>query len=167
MRFPTLFSLGLLWLLAGCASYQMGAPSALPYSSIEVASPRNESTLPQIEAPLSVALRQAIQESQSLRLDSNGGSAVLEITVLEAKRDIAAALAEDVGRARKFELTLNLALSLRKPGAGDEYFFRDRLFSVTQDIYTDSGQITAEYQATPEIARVIAVRATEILEDLW
>src|SRR5690606_25886317 len=123
---------------------------------------------PQIEAPLTNALRKAIQQSTTLELASGSDSdAVLEITIVEAHRDIAAALAEDVGRARKFELTLDLSLSLRKPGETDDYFLQDRLFNVTQDIYTDSGQITAEYQATPELARTIATRAAEILEDLW
>ena len=48
-------------LSGGCASYQLGSATAeLPYRAIYVAPPRNETNLPQLEAPMAVALRHAI-----------------------------------------------------------------------------------------------------------
>lgn len=155
-------------LLASCASYQLGNPASLSYRSVHVAPPRNLSTLPQIEGAVNTALRKELAQSASLELASDSQSdVVLEITILDSKRRIAAVTADDVGRGRKFELSVDLALSLRRTGTPDDYLIRDRAFTVTQDVFTDSGQVNAEYQGTVEIARSIAVRAAEIIQDHW
>ncbi len=154
--------------LGACASYQMGAPADLPYRSIAVAPPKNHSTLPQIEGPLNAALRQAIQTSGELSLETEGASdATLQVSVLETRRHIAAVSASDVGRGRKFELTIELELSLQKGDGSGQYFFQSRPLTISQDIYADSGLVDAEHQAIPEISRQIANRVTETLVDLW
>lgn len=154
--------------LSGCASYQLGETAALPYHSIYVAPPKNLSTLPQFEAPLAAALRQSLLQSGPVTLSGSAASdATLELTVVEIKRDIAAVTAEDVGRGRKFELTVSLELTLREPVEGGQIYIDSREFSVTQDVYSDSGLVDAEYQATPELSRIIAERATELVVDLW
>ena len=166
-------TLAILWataslLLGGCASYHLGEPAALPYSSVAVSPPRNLSTLPQLEGPLNAALRQAIQQSGQLSLATGSSSdATLELTVLDARRKIAAVTSEDVGRGRKFELIVELELTLKQPGENGRAFIDSRKFSVTRDIFSDSGQINAEHQAIPEISSQIAERVAELLVDLW
>ncbi|MBD5780474.1 hypothetical protein IEN85_13315 [Pelagicoccus sp. NFK12] len=154
--------------LGGCSAYQMGTSNALPYKSIVVAPPTNLSTLPQLEGPLNAALRHAVQSSVELSLATSSPSdATLEVSVLEIRRDIAAVSASDVGRGRKFELTANLELSLKKGDGSNQYFFQARPLTIRQDIYTDSGLVDAEYQAVPEISRQIAARVAESLVDVW
>lgn len=154
--------------LGGCASYRVGSPAELPYRAIRVAPAVNRSDLPQIEALLSSAMRHEIEQSSALELSTGGrADALLEISVLEAKREMVAVSPDDVGRARKFELTLLLSVSLRDTADSSKFYFRDRTITVTQDIYTDSGQITAEYQATPELARLAATQVSELIVDLW
>lgn len=158
----------LVGLLSGCASYQLGEPSQLPYRTISVAPPKNLSTLPQFEAPLATAMRQSILQAGPIELaNSAAADAVLELTIVEIKRDIAAVTAEDVGRGRKFELTVDLELTLREPFEGGQIYIDSRPFSVRQDIYSDSGLVDAEYQATPELSGDIAERVTEMVVDLW
>ncbi len=162
--------LGLLasLLLGACSSYQMGTPVDLPYTSISIAPPKNFSTLPQIEAPLNAALRKAIQQSGALKLSTDSQTdAILEISILETRRNIAAVNSSDVGRGRKFELVIDLELSLRKAGTDDQYFLEARPLSIKQDIFADSGLVDAEYQAIPEVSRQIAERVAEILADRW
>lgn len=155
-------------LLGGCASYHSGSPQALPYSSVSVSPSRNLSSLPQIEGPLNAAVRQAILQSGSLKL-ANGANAdaILEITVLEVRREIAAVSSNDVGRGRKFELVANLEFSLKKPGEAGLFFIERQPFSIKRDIYSDSGLVDSEYQAVPEISRQIAERVAELLVDRW
>lgn len=154
--------------LGGCASYKMGSPTELPYKSISVSPPVNHSSLPQLEGPLNAALRNAIQADAAISLSTNEASdASLEVTVIESRRNIAAVNAADVGRGRKFELAVSLELSLKKEDGSGQYFFKDRPFEITQDIYADSGLVDAEYHAIPEISRKIAERATQSLVDLW
>lgn len=155
-------------LFGGCTAYQMGTPATLPYKSIAVAPPSNYSSLPQLEGPLNAALRKAIQSSGELALATNGDpDATLEVSVLEVRRDIAAVSASDVGRGRKFELSTKLEISLKKGDGTGQYYFQSRPLSITQDIYTESGLVDAEYQAVPEISRQIASRVAESLVDVW
>ena len=168
MRVLSLIGIIASLLLSGCASYQLGEPTQLPYRVLSVASPKNLSSLPNLEGALASALRQSILQAAPLELSqSTNHDAILELTILEAKRDIAAVTAEDVGRGRKFEFKIDFELSLRKTGAAEEYFIRSRIFTIKRDIFTESGLVDAEHQAGPEIAREAAVKTIEIITDLW
>lgn len=165
---PLLITLAALATLSGCASYHLGSSGKLEYSTIFVAPPRNNSTLPQLEGPTNAALRKAIEEASKLSIASRATSdAILELAILSSDREIAAVLPSDVGLARKLDVIFEVELSLRSTAVPDTYYIRARTFTVAIDIFTDSGQITAERQAVPEIARKIAQRATEIIQDVW
>ncbi|MDQ8201978.1 LPS assembly lipoprotein LptE [Pelagicoccus sp. SDUM812003] len=167
-RIAVLFWALTLLSLSGCASYQLGSSTDLPYSVIRIDTPKNLTELAQVEAPLNAALREAVSRSATLQLNEGQRyDALLETTVIEAKREIAGVQSEDVGRGRKFELRITVSLSLRSSSQPDRFFIRDRQFEIRQDVYSDSGLVEAEYQAMPEISREIAERAVEIIEDLW
>ncbi|MBC2607664.1 LPS assembly lipoprotein LptE [Pelagicoccus albus] len=155
-------------LLSGCASYQLGTPSPLPYETIAVAPPLNKTTLPQIEGPLNAALRQSLQRSSSVKL-STGSAAdgILSLTLLEVKRSIAAVTSDDVGRGRKFQLEIQVELSVSNENDPSAPYLPSRVFAISQDIFTDDGQVEAEYQAIPEISRKIAEKTTELVTELW
>ncbi|MBK1878642.1 LPS assembly lipoprotein LptE [Pelagicoccus mobilis] len=155
-------------LFTGCASYQMGEPTELPYRTIYVAPPQNLSTLAKLEGPLNAALRQEILQTSSLELAQPGRQdATLDLTLTKAKREIAAVTTEDLGRGRKFELVLDFELSLKRPGNNEDYFVQSREFTIKRDIFTESGLVDAEYQAGPEISREAAEKAIQIITDLW
>lgn len=168
MRTLAIIGATLSLILGGCASYQTGSPDALPYSSVSVSPPRNLSSLPQMEGPLNAAVRQAILQSGSLTLaNESNADAILEITVIDVRREIAAVTSSDVGRGRKFELVANVDFSLKKPGDAGLFFIEKQPFSIKRDIYSDSGLVDSEYQAVPEISRQIAERLAELLVDRW
>lgn len=155
-------------LFSGCASYQLGTPAELPYQSLSISAPRNLSSLPQIEGPLNAALRKEIQRTGSIKLATQAGAdAILEVTVLEIRREIAAVTSADVGRGRKFELVADVEINLRKAGESGQYFLEGRELTIKQDIFTDSGLVDAEYQAIPAISEQIARRVAELIVDLW
>ena len=155
-------------LLSGCASYQLGQPRPVEYQAIYVAPTLNQTVLPQLEAPVNHAVRQALARSGVFQLaGEDQGDARLEIRLVEATRQIAAAQSEDVGRARKIELAVAVAVDLQSQTQPDRYFFQDRTFVVTQSVYVDSGQVSAEYQASPQLAEQIAEQITELLADTW
>lgn len=154
--------------LSGCASYQLGQPRTAAYQAIYVAPARNQSALPQLEAPVNAAVRQALGRSEAFTLANEGDAdAKLEIRLIEAKREMAAVLSEDVGRARKVQLVVEVAVDLKNASQPGSFYIRDRRFVITQDVFTDSGQVSAEYQAGPELADQIATRVTELLADTW
>lgn len=168
MRILQLIGVTTALFLSGCASYQIGEPAPLPYRAISVSPPKNLSTLPQLEGPLAAALRQAILQAGSLELAQSGNSdATLELTIVEARREIAAVTAEDLGRGRKFQLLVEFELSLKSSGQQEDYLVNSRRFTVTRDIFTESGLVDAEHQAGPEIAREAAQLSIEIISDLW
>lgn len=168
MRRAILASLILLPLLGGCASYQLGQPAPPEYRTVFVAPTANETDLPQLAAPVAAALRRAIEQTGALNLATRGAADTeLRLRLVDAKRERLAVQSQDLGRARKIDLQLEVSLSLLRSGTEDQFIISDRRFTVTQEIYLDSGQIEAETQAAPEIARKIAEATAEILLDSW
>lgn len=156
--------------LFGCASYQLGQPgNTNSYKSVHVEPVRNDSTYPMLKASLTASIRKAIAETGFLSLESSDrADTVLETRVLSVKRGIAAVSSIDVGRGRKYELEFETLCSLyRKNGNKLEPIFVDRRILAKQDIFADSGQVNAEHQAGPEIARKIARRIAETIVDTW
>lgn len=168
--FPSYLLLGLLASLSGCASYQLGQPGNTDaYESVYVTPIRNESTFPMLKSSLTASIRKAISDTGFLSIDSKANAdAILETRVVSVKRDIAAVSSIDVGRGRKYELEFETLCTLyRKNGGQLEPVFVDRRILSKQDIFADSGQVNAEHQAAPEIARTIGQRIAETLVDTW
>ncbi len=158
----------LLCLLGGCATYQLGETANLEFRSVFVAPPANQTSLPQLAAPVAAAMRRSIEQSASLDLASRSDAdAELRLRLVESGRERLAVQSQDLGRARKIDLQIEVSLSLLRSGSADQYIIRDRRFTISQEVYLDSGQIEAEAQATPELARKIAQAAADILLDPW
>ncbi|MDE0768953.1 MAG: LPS assembly lipoprotein LptE [Opitutaceae bacterium] len=156
--------------LSGCASYQLGQPGNNgAYNSVYVTPIRNESTFPMLKSSLTASTRKAISDTGFLSIDSkDNADTILETRVVSVHRDIAAVSSIDVGRGRKYELEfVTLCTLYRKNGSQLEPVFTDRRILTKQDIFADSGQVNAEHQAGPEIARAIAQRIAETLVDTW
>ena len=166
----TLLCIGIIVGFASCASYQMGQPGESDsYRSVYVKPVRNESTYPMLKASLTASLRKAIADTGFLDVaTSTSADTVLETRVISVNREIAAVSSIDVGRGRKYELEFETLCTLyQKVGGQLEPVFVNRRINVKQDIFADSGQVNAEHQAGPEIARKIAQRVTESIVGTW
>jgi len=159
-----------LCILPGCATYQLGAPGgSASYKTIYVKPVRNDSTFPMLKATLTASLRKSIQESGFLsNAAEDEADTILDTRVVSVKRDIAAVSSIDVGRGRKYELEFETLCTLyfREDGQMKPLFTNRRVIAK-QDIFADSGQVNAEHQAGPEIARKIARRISESVLDTW
>lgn len=159
-----------LCILSGCATYQLGAPGGSDsYKTIYVKPVRNDSTFPMLKATLTASLRKSIQESGFLsNAAEDQADTILDTRVVSVKRDIAAVSSIDVGRGRKYELEFETlcTLYLREDGQMKPLFTNRRVIAK-QDIFADSGQVNAEHQVGPEIARKIARRISESVLDTW
>ena len=80
--------------------------------------------------------------------------------------EIAAARADDTGLARKFNVTLTAACTLRDPRTGHATW-TDRRISVRREVFTDSGQLQAEYQTLALLTEALAARITSDLVETW
>ncbi|HCR28940.1 MAG TPA: hypothetical protein DIV79_02860 [Opitutae bacterium] len=159
-----------LSVLTSCATYQLGTPgNSESFKTVYVKPVRNDSTFPMLKATLTASLRKSIQESGFLSNASEGeADTILETRVVSVKRDIAAVSSIDVGRGRKYELEFETLCTLYQSEDGQmKPLFTDRRVIAKQDIFADSGQINAEHQAGPEIARKIARRISESVLDTW
>jgi len=166
----TIALIGLAFALTGCATYELGEPGGTDaFESVYVAPIRNESTFPMLKSSLTASIRKAIADTGFLSIDSKANAdAILETRVVSVNRDIAAVSSIDVGRGRKYELEFQTLLTLyRRNGEQMEPVFVDRSIVTKQDIFADSGQVNAEHQAGPEIARAIGRRIAESLVDTW
>ncbi len=169
LRMPTLLGFILvLALLSGCASYQLGNPVNLGYDSVYVKPVRNDSTYPLLEQILTTSIINAINESGTIRTtNQSDAQSILEVVVANADREIAAVTSQDVGRGRKFEMNFEVLCSLYPNDGSNQAIFRGRPVRISQDIFSDSGQVNAEHQAGPEIARKISLKVANLFSDSW
>lgn len=169
MRSVLVFTALLLAVLSGggCAHYQLGTGAKTDLTSIFIAPVRNDAGVPQATALVTSAVRDAFLRDGRLTLapDADSADAVLEITLADYTREVTTVRAGDTGLARKFDLDLVARATLI--GADGETRFTDRPLPVTRQIFTDSGQLQAEYQALPQLAAQIADRAVHAVLDVW
>ena len=155
-------------LLSSCASYQVKDAGSPPYAKIFVKPIQNNSTFPVLEATLTSSIRKAIDDTGFLSIaDENASDAFLLVVVDRVQRDTLAVQADDLGRGRKFELQFELTCSLFKDAEQTAAYFSDRPLVIRQDVFADSGQVNAEFQATPEVSRKIALKIANLLTDVW
>ncbi|MEM9160480.1 MAG: LPS assembly lipoprotein LptE [Verrucomicrobiota bacterium] len=157
-----------LFLFGGCATYKIQDAGSPSYANVFVKPIRNDSTFPVLEATLTSSIRKAVDETGFISsVNENEADAILEIILQRVNRETLAVQAQDLGRGRKFELQFNLLCSLYKDGTQTAAYFANRPLIVRQDIFADSGQVNAEYQATPEVSRKIATQIANLLTDVW
>ena len=170
MRRPLalLAGLTLATLLGGCAHYRLGTGSAPAFRSVHIAPVDSRLALPQAAALLSTRLREAVLRDArvDLRPDSGAADAALTVTLVDYRREIAAARADDTGPARKFNVTLTAACTLRDPRTGRATWM-DRRISVRREVITDSGQLQAEDQALALPTEALAARTTSDPGETW
>jgi hypothetical protein len=157
-------------LLAGCAHYHLGtgAPEKLAFRTLYVAPVENRTLLPDARAALSTQLRETFLRDGRVALTPSPETADATLTVVinDYHRDAAAAREGDTGLARKFNLVLGAACTLRDNRAA-RTLFENRPISVSRESFTDGGQLQSEYQALPLLAESLADRISHAALDIW
>lgn len=152
-------------LLGGCAHYQLGDSSKLPYSSISIAPIVNSSYAPQIHTYLSEALATEILNSGKLALKApSKAQTSLEVELTDYKKQIGATSHEDTGRARSLDLTLTAKVTLVDADGKTLY---SQIVSATNSYYANNGSVTAEQQALPLLAHQLAAKIVKTVLGVW
>jgi len=162
--------------LTGCTGYRLGTPQTapLPWATLHVAPVKMRALIPQADAILTAAVRDAFARDGRLALapTPDTAGAILEIVIGNYHRETATADPSDTGLARKFTLVLQAELTLRDGGAatnraGAKPYFAARQIEIRRDIFADGGQQQAEYQILPLLAQDLADKALHAVLDTW
>jgi hypothetical protein len=159
-----LLSLG----LAACAHYQLGTGGKLAFTTLYVAPVENHAMLPEAQAIVATALREALARDGRVTLVAapEAADATLRVTLVGYTREMAAASSTDTDLARKFALHLRATCTLAD-NRSQHPFFTNREITVTKDAFTDSGQLQAEYQTLPLLAGALADQVAHAVLDVW
>ena len=156
-----------LW-TSSCSHYQLGLGSAPSFRTLYVAPVANTTLLPQSQALLSTRLRETFARDGRISLVNapEAADATLTVTIDNYYRDVAAVREDDTGLARKFNLMLGAACTLRDNRTG-KAIFENRPISAVREAFTDSGQLQAEYQTLPLLADALAAKVAHATLDVW
>lgn len=154
--------LALLFLSAGCSSY---APvRASETRTIALAPVLNESDVPQVIAPLSRNLREAINHSAGWQLASEDEAEVLlRLTVLRLDRDAISRDPEDTGRPLSYYQKLLVSVRWESdipPPWGDQPV---SIVSADTVLYSQPSLTVAENAAVSELAEEIAEKTLSLI----
>lgn len=169
MRHRALLSAALLvaFLLGGCTSYHLGDPAALPFASIHVQPPLNTSNAPQAAALVGTALSRQLDRSGRVAIaTSEAAEAEVNVTILRLQREPTISRTEDTGLARRWRVTIEAEVTLTDRRTGKAYFTRRRV-SAFDEVYSDSGLVTAEYQNMPLLATRLAEAIAYEITSVW
>lgn len=153
---------------SGCAHYQLGTGAAPAFRTVFVEPVTNKTLLPQSQTVVSTQLRGSFARDGRLALANSAAAADATLTVVihEYSRAIAAVREGDTGLARKFNVTLGVICTLRDNRRG-VFIFQDRPITAMREVFTDSGQLQAEYQTLPLLAEALAAKIVHAALDVW
>ncbi|MBL9202346.1 MAG: hypothetical protein JNL39_17685 [Opitutaceae bacterium] len=154
--------------LGGCAHYQLGTGAAPAFRTLHIEPVANRTLLPQSQAIVSTHLREAFARDARAQLVNSaaGSDAILVVTITGYRREVAAAREGDTGLARKFNITLEAACTLRDQRAA-KTIWENRPVSVTREVFTDGGQLQSEHQAISLLAESLAAKIVRGALDTW
>jgi hypothetical protein len=153
---------------AGCGHYQLGTGSQPGFRTLYVEPVANKTLVPQAQAIVSTQLRDSFTRDARVQLRNSAADAeaTLAVVITSYRRDIATVREGDTGLARKFNVTLETACTLRDARTG-KAIFENRPVSAIREVFTDSGQLQTEYQTIPLLAETLAAKITHLALDSW
>jgi lipopolysaccharide assembly LptE-like protein len=158
--------LGCLFLF-GCAGYHIGPVSKRNFSSIAVPMFRNTTLRPQIEAQISNAVIQRLQQDGSLRVETESrADVVLKGSITKYNREALRSLRSNTGIPREYEITITVRVEATDRRTG-ETVLKPTLVEGKSDVFIGEDQQSAEEQALPLVADDIAKRVTGLLVENW
>jgi hypothetical protein len=166
----SLFFLGLFSLLAlaGCANYQLGTGASPKFSKLFIAPVASDTLLPQAQALVTTQIREAFIKDGRVALVSSAeeADAVLKLTLSDYRREVGVVRPDDTGLARRYDVTLHARATLTTKPDGTT-LFENRELVARRGVFTDSGQIPAEYQTLPLMAEKLASETVRAVLDTW
>ncbi len=153
---------------AGCSHYQLGTDAKLAFRTLYLEPVENKTLLPQARALLSTQLRETFARDGRVTLvnSPDTADATLAVTITAYRRDVLTVREGDTGLARKFNLTLTTACTLRDR-RGNKALFENRPVETQRESFTDSGQLQSEYQTLPLLAESLARKISHAALDVW
>jgi hypothetical protein len=154
--------------LAGCASYQLGTGREPKFTRVFVAPVHSDVSIPQAEALLTTAIREAFARDGRVTLaaSADDADATLVIAIGEYRRDVTVVRPDDTGLARRFDVVLRGRATLTDTRAG-KVLFANRPLEARRGAFTDNGQLQSEYQNLPLLAEDLARAALRATLDTW
>jgi hypothetical protein len=154
--------------VTGCANYRLGTGATPTFGTLYVEPVANKTLLPQSQALLSTRLRESFARDARVQLVNSPGAAdaTLIVVITDYHRDVAAVREGDTGLARKFNVTLGATCTLRDNRTG-KALFENRPITAVREVFTDSGQLQAEYQTLPLLADALAAKVVHTALDTW
>ena len=153
--------------LLGCAGYHVGPVTKTSFRSIAVPMFRNETLRPQLEAQISNAIIQRLQQDGSLQIESQPRADVVLIgTISRYDRVALRSLRSDTGVPREYRLSITVRVEARDRRTG-ETVLKPTEVEGTSDVLIGEDQQSAEDQALPLLADDIAKRVAGLLVESW
>lgn len=171
-RFSAVFALTgavatLLLVAAGCANYELGAGTRLPFESIYVAPVVNRSMAPQAQAVLTDQVVDRLRRDARVRVtDAAGAQAQLTVTLVDYRRFMGASQAADTQLARSFEEELVAEITLVDKRTGTTYLNKQQV-SARQQVFSGGSLSQAEYNAMPELTGKLALAIANAVQGAW
>ena len=152
--------------VSGCAHYRLGTGTT-SFRTLYVAPVGNQTQLPQAQALVSTRLRETFARDGRVNLANTapGAEATLTVVIDYYAREVAAVREGDTGLARKFNVTLGARCTLRDRTG--RVMFENRSITAVREVFTDSGQLQAEYQTLPLLAEALAAKIAHASLDVW
>lgn len=151
----------------GCAGYHIGPVTKRNFKSIAVPMFRNTTLRPQIEAQISNAIIQRLQEDGSLSVEPEPrADVVLKGSIIKYNREALRSLRTDTGVPREYEITITVRVEATDRRTG-ETVLKSTVVEGKSDVFIGEDQQSAEEQALPLIADDIAKRITGLLVENW
>jgi hypothetical protein len=161
-----IFSLTLVLLAVGCAGYRLGPTNGetAGVRSVQVNFFGNQTLEPRLTAPLNNALRKAIQQDGTYRLDTRGGGdLVVDGTITRFDRSGISFQPTDVITVRDYALSLTTRVTVRERSTGKVLVEREVIGRTTIRVGAD--QASTERQAVPLLAEDVARKAAALIVD--
>jgi hypothetical protein len=154
--------------LAGCANYQLGTGGTQKVSKLFIAPIGSDALIPQAQALVTTQLREAFIKDGRVELveSADEADAVLKVTLSAYNREVGVVRADDTGLARRYDVTLHGRATLTTKPEG-RALFENRELLARKGVFTDSGQVPAEYQTLPLLAEKLASEAVRAVLDTW
>jgi hypothetical protein len=151
----------------GCAGYHVGPVSKRSFKSIAVPMFRNTTLRPQLEAQISNAIIQRLQQDGSLRIETEPrADVVLKGTIIKYFREALRSLRQDTGVPREYEITITVRVEATDRVTGETVLKPTEVVGKS-DVFIGEDQQSSEEQVLPLIADDIAKRVTGLLVENW
>ncbi|WP_309382737.1 LptE family protein [Cerasicoccus frondis] len=167
MRLLSLFPVLLcIWLVSGCANYQLGDKVEVPFKTVYVPPIINRSFAPQAEVTLASQVIEDLNQSGQVKVAEGGADAKLSIILSNYEKGVSATQSTDTQAARAFTLILTATITLTDNRTGEVYIDQ-RNITATQQAFTNGGFIQSEYQAMPVLTRSLAEKISNQVLGAW